>query len=77
MHTKTRIIATAGLLAALAFAAPASAHEGHGSCAAGTEVYVVPMAQSGMAGEVVSAAAREGLVDEGTAASHAQYCEPQ
>lgn len=77
MHMKTIAARVAAVLASVAFAASASAHEGHGSCGEGARVYVVPQAQSGMAGETVSAAARDGSVDGGVAASHAALCDPK
>ncbi|MBA3746082.1 MAG: hypothetical protein H0W96_01135 [Solirubrobacterales bacterium] len=75
MQIKTRIIATAGILAALTLAAPAAAHEGHASCGEAARSFVVPMAQAGEAGTVASAQAQAGTINEGTAAAHAALCE--
>ncbi len=75
MQIKTRIIATAGILAALTFAAPAAAHEGHASCGEAAHSFIVPLAQAGQAGTVASEQAKAGTIDEGTAAAHAALCE--
>ena len=77
MHMTATAATVAALLASIAFAASASAHEGHASCGEGARVYIVPQAKAGTAGEAVSAAARAGLVDEGVAASHAAFCDPK
>ncbi len=77
MPTKTSILATAGVLAALALAAPAGAHEGHASCADGAHAFIVPQAQSGEGGETASTQAKAGTLDENVAAAHAALCEPK
>ena len=77
MPTKTSILATAGVLAALALAAPAGAHEGHASCGEGAKAFIVPQAQSGQGGEAASAQAKAGTINENVAAGHAALCEPK
>ena len=77
MQSRTRLIAAAGVVAALALASPAAAHEGHASCSAGTHAFIVPLAQSGQAGETASAQARAGTLNENVAAAHAALCEPK
>ena len=77
MRTKTRIIATTAVLGALAFAAPAAAHPGHASCSDAAHSFIVPLAQSGQAGEVASGQAKAGTIDETLAAAHAALCAPK
>jgi len=77
MKTKTRLIATAAVLAALAVAAPAGAHEGHASCGDGAHAFVVAQAQSGVAGENASQQAQAGTLNESLAAAHAGLCDPK
>jgi len=77
MKTKTRLIATAAVLAALAVAAPAGAHDGHASCGEGAKAFIVPQAQSGEGGEAASAQAQAGTINENVAAGHAALCEPK
>ena len=77
MQTRKRCIAAAGVLAALALASPAAAHEGHASCSEGARTFIVPIAQSGQAGETASAQAKAGTLNENVAAAHAALCEPK
>jgi len=53
------------------------AHEGHGSCKGAAQAFIVPLAQSGMAGEVASSQAQAGTLNENVAAAHAALCAPQ
>ncbi len=62
-------------LTVLAWAPAAHAHEGHGSCGPGVKATSVPLAQSGLAGEVVSTAARAGAVNEFVDFLHSLVCE--
>ena len=76
MKRKTCLIVAAALASGLAFAPPALAHQGHRSCGAGAHVFVVPLAQSGEAGEFASTQAKAGSLAAGVAAAHAALCEP-
>ncbi len=64
-----------GLTVVYGWAPAAHAHEGHGSCGAGVKATSVPLAQSGLAGEVVSTAARAGAVNEFVDFLHSVVCE--
>ncbi len=77
MQMRPRIIAAAGVLAALALAAPAAAHEGHASCSEGTHTFIVTQAQTGTLGQQASEQARAGTLNENLAAAHAALCEPK
>ena len=70
-------VATSTVFAALTLVAPAMAHEGHGSCKGAAQAFIVPLAQSGMAGEVASSQAQAGTLNENVAAAHAALCAPQ
>ena len=77
MKTKARLIATAAVLAALAVAAPAGAHDGHASCSDGAHSFVVAQAQSGDAGANASQQAQAGTLNESLAAAHEALCDPK
>ena len=77
MRRRSSTVAAFVLLGGLALASPATAHEGHGSCGEGAQVFIVPLAQSGQAGETASSSARAGTQNENVAAGHAIYCEPK
>ncbi len=66
-----------GLTVFFGWAPAAHAHEGHGSCGPGYKAAVVPLAQSGDAGEIVSFIARAGGVNETVAGLHSALCEPR
>lgn len=70
-------VSVLGLTVVFGWAPAAHAHEGHGSCGAGVKATSVPLAQSGLAGEVVSTAARAGVVNEVVAGLHSGLCEPR
>lgn len=75
---RVRVWVVSGLVTAgLGVGAPAGAHQGHGSCAEGAQSFTVPLAQSGQAGEVISAEGRAGTAAETGAALHAAGCEPR
>lgn len=64
-----------GLTVIFGWAPAAHAHEGHGSCGAGIKATSVQLAQSGLAGEVVSTAARAGAINEFVDFHHSVVCE--
>ena len=70
------LVASAALIGLIG-APPAFAHEGHASCGEGTHAFIVPLAQSRLAGETASAQARLGILNEQVAAAHAALCEPR
>ena len=70
------LVASAALIGLIG-ASPALAHGGHASCGEGTRSFIVPLAQSGLAGETASAQARLGILNEQVAAGHAALCAPK
>ncbi len=77
MRRRLCAVAASGVLASWVFAPSAVAHQGHGSCAPAAQAFIVPLAQSGAAGETASAQARAGTLNENVAAAHALLCEPK
>ncbi len=65
------------VMAGLAIPSPASAHQGHGSCAEGAESFTVPLAQSGGLGQLASSVAPHGGVAALGAELHTAGCEPR
>jgi hypothetical protein len=76
MRRNIGIVAIAGLLGALAGAAPAAAFPGQTSCAPLAHEFVVPLAHSGELGTTASALARQGALAEAVATQHAALCDP-
>lgn len=72
---RSRLVAGAAavglaLTAAVAYAPAALAHEGHGACGEQYRAFLVPLAQSGVVGEIVSGLAQQGVVNEVVADIH-------
>ncbi len=76
-RTRTLVVAAAAALAPFVMTTPAGAHGGHGSCAAETQIAVVPFAQSGTAGELARVLARDGALPGLVEDTHAALCEPR
>ncbi len=68
--------AISALLLGITSASPAAAHGGHRSCGEATRAFIVPLAQSGQFGQLVSPLAQQGGVGDEVAANHAALCEP-
>lgn len=77
MRKRSSTVAAVALLGGLTLASPATAHEGHASCGEGAQAFIVPLAQSGLAGEEASSSGRAGTQNESVAAGHAALCEPK
>jgi hypothetical protein len=70
------------LTAGVAYAPAALAHEGHGSCGQQYRAFLVPLAQAGVVGEIVSGLAQDGILNEVVADIHGggtfgPGCEPR
>ena len=70
-------VVAGAVLAGIALAPPALAHQGHASCGEGARAFVVAQAHAGTAGETASDQAQAGTLNEGVAAAHAIFCEPK
>ena len=64
------------VLVGITSVSPAAAHGGHRSCGEATRAFIVPLAQSGEFGQLVSPLAKQGGVGDEVAANHAALCEP-